>query len=95
VSAKASANVRFGWKAVIAEVPFSCMVLKMRRTISILFNPALLHFLVILALINLGANLMTWLGLVEIDLGGVSEVVAGGFIIALVYTAFWERPTSR
>lgn len=58
-----------------------------------LFNPALLHFLVLLATVNLVANLLVQLGLIGSEyLTRVSQVVAIGFLVALIYTAIFERP---
>jgi len=67
----------------------------MRLFRSILFNPALLDFLVILAVLNLGANLLYWLGLADMDLAQASKATAIGFIIAVIYTAIRERNVSQ
>jgi hypothetical protein len=67
----------------------------MRRISSILFNPALFGFLVILAVLNLAANFIQWSGLANVDLAGVSEVVAMGFVIAVIYTAIFERKAAE
>lgn len=61
-----------------------------------LFNPALLDFVVILALVNLAANLFHPFGFVGSGaLSGVSQVTACGFVLALLYTAMRERPLRR
>jgi len=67
----------------------------MRLFRSILFNPSLFDFLVILAILNLGANVLNWLGLADMDLAHASEVIAIGFIIAVIYTAIWERAVAQ
>jgi hypothetical protein len=67
----------------------------MRFIGSMLFNPALLDFLVILAVLNLGANLLHWFGLVDLDLAHASRATATGFVISVIYTGARERPTTR
>jgi len=61
-----------------------------------LFNPALLDFVVILALANLLANALHLLGFASVEaLTRTSQVTAGGFVVAVLYTAIWERPAAR
>ena len=61
-----------------------------------LFNPALLDFLVIIAVLNLVMNLLYLFGLVEFDyLARASQVTAIAFLVALTYTAIRERPARR
>jgi hypothetical protein len=67
----------------------------MRSISAIIFNPALLHFLVIIGLLNLGANLLHWFGVADLDLARASEVSAMGFVIAVIYTAIFERNAAR
>ena len=77
------ANGRNGWKAVISPVAFA-------------FNPALLDFLVILAVLNVAANVLFQLGAFGPDyLVRASQATAGGFIVALIYTASRDRPGRR
>jgi hypothetical protein len=61
-----------------------------------LFNPALLHFVVMLALGNLAVNVLHLLGFASLDaLTRTSEVTAAGFVVAVLYTAIWERPAAN
>ena len=63
----------------------------MRRIGRLLFNPTLLDFLILLAITNLGANVGYWSGLVsQSEIVGVAQLCAGGFLIALAYTALFE-----
>ena len=58
-----------------------------------LFNPALLHFLVLIGMANLAVNVLHVVGLVGIDyVARAGEVSAIGFLVALIYTAIFERP---
>ena len=64
----------------------------MRRIGRLLFNPALLHFLILLAIANLAANFAYWCRLIsEREVVAVAQLCAGGFLIALAYTALFER----
>jgi hypothetical protein len=61
-----------------------------------LLNPSLLGILVLLALLNLAANVVQLLGLADMEgLGRVSQLMAVGFVISLIYTAIWEKPERR
>lgn len=68
--------------------------LRMRRLDSIFFNPALHDFLLIFAVLNLVANLIDLSGLAALDLARASQVTAFGFVVALIYTAVFERNSS-
>ena len=67
----------------------------MRSFSAVIFNPAQLHFLVIIGVLNLGANLLHWFGVADLDLARASEVSAMGFVIAVIYTAIFERGTAQ
>ena len=85
-------NGRNGWKAIIAERDYDCHHCFMR----FIFNPALLDFLVILAVLNVAANVLFQLGAFGPDyLVRASQATAGGFIVALIYTASRDRPGRR
>jgi hypothetical protein len=67
----------------------------MRTLSSIVFNPALLTFLVIIGVTNLAVNLIYQFGFVdEKYLARASEVSAIAFIVAVIYTAIFERESA-
>jgi hypothetical protein len=71
--------------------------MNMRSLSSILLNPALLSFLVIIGSANLAVNILYQFGVADADyLARASQVSAIGFVLAVVYAAIFERePTKR